>query len=77
MAGSPNTKLMAVDGVLPSYDTIRARRYPYVTEVYVVTRKGLKADSGPAKLKAWLLSAEGQAVVRESGYVPLAGSSRQ
>ena len=71
MSGSPNTKLIAVDGVLPSYDTIRARQYPYVTEVYVVTRKGLQADSGQARFRAWLLSAEGQAVVRESGYVPL------
>ena len=70
MAGSPNTKLIAVDGVIPSYETIRTRTYPHVTEVYIVTCKGLKADSKSAKLKTWLFSTEGQAVVRESGYVP-------
>ena len=77
MAGSPNTRLMAVDGVVPSYETIRARRYPYVTQVYVVTRKGLEADSAPATFRTWLISTEGQAVVRESGYVPLAGPTQQ
>ena len=73
MAGSPDTKVVAVDGVMPSYETIRDGRYPYVTEVYVVTLKGLDANSDAAKFKAWLLSEEGRAVVRESGYVPLAG----
>jgi phosphate transport system substrate-binding protein len=71
MAGSPDTELLAVDGVLPSYDTIHAGTYPYVTRVYVVTRKGLAPDSQAAKLRNWLLSDEGQAVVRESGYVPI------
>ena len=70
MAGSPNTKLIAIDGVIPSYETIRTRTYPYVTEVYVVIRMDGKADDGPKRFKNWLLSAEGQAVVRESGYVP-------
>lgn len=77
MSGSPETKLIAVDGVLPSFDTIRDRRYPYTTEVYIVTRKGMAANSAPAIFKAWLLSPEGQAVVRESGYVPLAGKGKK
>jgi phosphate transport system substrate-binding protein len=71
MAGSPDTELLAVNGVLPSYETIHAGEYPYVTKVYVVTRKGLAPDSQAAKLRNWLLSEEGQAVVRESGYVPI------
>lgn len=77
MAASPNTKLVSVDGVLPSYKTIRSRRYPYTTEVFVITHKGLSQDSPAAKLRDWLLSKEGQRVVRESGYVPLGRSSRK
>jgi phosphate transport system substrate-binding protein len=69
MAASPNTRTLAVDGVQPSYETILNRSYPYVAEVYVVTRKGLDSNAGAARMRAWLLTDEGQAVVRESGYV--------
>ena len=35
-----------------------------------VVLSGLPAESPAMKLVTWMLSAEGQAVVRESGYVP-------
>jgi phosphate transport system substrate-binding protein len=72
MAGSPNTRTIAVDGIEPSYETIRDRKYPFTAEVLVVTRKGLAPNSPAARLRQWLLSPEGQSVVRESGYVPIA-----
>jgi ABC-type phosphate transport system substrate-binding protein len=71
MSGSARTRTIAVDGVEPTYETIRDRKYPYATEVLMVTRKGIPADSPTARLRKWILSDEGQAVVRESGYVPL------
>ena len=70
-AGKAEVKLLAVDGVMPGAETIAARRYPLVTEVYAVTLKGLDPKSPAARLRDWILSPEGQAVVRESGYVPL------
>jgi phosphate transport system substrate-binding protein len=72
MSGSPRTRTIAVDGVAPSYDSIRERKYPYISDVLVVTRKNIDAKSPAKRLRDWLLSAEGQAIVRESGYVPLA-----
>jgi phosphate transport system substrate-binding protein len=71
MSGSPRTCTIAVDGVEPNPETIGKRKYPYVSEVFVVTRKGLSKDAPAAKMRAWLLSPEGQSVVRASGYVPL------
>lgn len=71
MSGSPRTRTIAVDGIEPNHDTIARRQYPYVTEILVVTRQGLDAKAPAARLRNWLLSREGQAVVRESGYVPL------
>jgi phosphate transport system substrate-binding protein len=70
MSGSPRTRMIAVDGIEPNPETIGGRKYPYVSEVFVVTRNGLPSDSPAAKLGAWLLSPEGQLVVRASGYVP-------
>ena len=71
MSGSPRTQTIAMDGVEATYDTIRRRKYPLTTEVFVVTRKGLVPTEPAARLHDWLLSPEGQSVVRESGYVPL------
>lgn len=71
MAASPQTKTLIVDGVRPTFDTIRSRKYPYAAEVYVVIRKDELADSGARKLRDWLLTDEGQGLVAESGYVPV------
>lgn len=70
MAASPFTRTIAIDGVEPSAETIASGRYPWVTPVYCAYRDGEPSDSPAMKLLRWLLSAEGQAVVRESGYVP-------
>jgi phosphate transport system substrate-binding protein len=70
MSGSPRTKVIAVDGVEPTYETIRDRTYPYTCEVLVVIRKELDEHAPARRLRDWLRSAEGQAVVLESGYVP-------
>jgi len=73
MSGSPRTRTIAVDGVVPTYDSIRDRTYPFISDVYVVTRASLGPQSAARRMRDWLLSAEGQAVVRESGYVSVAG----
>ena len=71
MAACPYTRPLAVDGVLPTAETIGSRKYPYVTEVYVVMRRDEPKGTNARKLRDWLLTDEGQAVVAESGYVPL------
>ncbi|MFH0817939.1 MAG: substrate-binding domain-containing protein [Candidatus Micrarchaeota archaeon] len=71
MAPNEKIKLCGVDGVIPDYESIRTRKYPYVAEVYVVIRKDLDKKSNAYKLRDWLLSDDGQEVVKESGYVPI------
>jgi len=58
-------------GVMPNYETIRTKQYPLASEVDVVTRKDIAADSPAAKLRDWLLTDDGQRTIRESGYVPI------
>lgn len=71
MARRPENRLIAIEGVLPTPQTIADRSYPLVSEVYVVTRKGIDPHSPAAKLRDWLLSDEGQKLVKASGYVPI------
>jgi phosphate transport system substrate-binding protein len=70
MAASPATRVLAIDGVAPTLETIASGKYPWVTRVYVAYRAGAKENSPAMKLLRWMTSEEGQEVVRESGYVP-------
>jgi phosphate transport system substrate-binding protein len=71
MLPTEGVKLIGVDGVPPTSENIADRSYPLTTEVYAVIRKGLRDDHSAVLLRDWLLGAEGQAVVEESGYVPI------
>ncbi|MCR5648721.1 MAG: substrate-binding domain-containing protein [Oscillospiraceae bacterium] len=64
-------KIIAVDGVQPSAETIRSREYPFINDSYVVIKAGLP-DDDPAKiLYDWILSDEGQRLVAHEGYVSI------
>jgi phosphate transport system substrate-binding protein len=70
MLPTEGVKLIGVDGVSPTSDNVADRSYPLTTEVYAVIREGMRDDHSAVLLRDWLLSAEGQAVVEGSGYVP-------
>jgi phosphate transport system substrate-binding protein len=67
----PQVKLLSVQGVRPTSATISQRTYPLLCEVYVVVRAGTAPDEPAIQLRDWLLTSAGQAVVAESGYVPI------
>jgi phosphate transport system substrate-binding protein len=71
MALSPRTRAIAIDGVEATAETIASGKYPLVFPLYADYRESDPPDSPARKLLAWLQSAEGQSVVRESGYVTL------
>jgi phosphate transport system substrate-binding protein len=71
MAPNEKIKLCAVNGILPNYESIRTRTYPYTTEVYAAIREDLDEDSQVNNLFKWLQSSEGQEVIKECGYVPI------
>jgi phosphate transport system substrate-binding protein len=77
MSPSPRNRLLAVGGVVPTSASIRARRYPLATEVFVATRRDAAPGSAPVRLRDWLLSPAGQQVVADSGYVPLPAAQPQ
>jgi phosphate transport system substrate-binding protein len=71
MAPNEQLKLVAVDGVMPNYENIQARAYPYTTEVYAAIRTDLDETSSAHELWQWLATEQGQDAVKESGYVPV------
>jgi phosphate transport system substrate-binding protein len=71
MAPSGTVKSLAIGGVAPNYANILNRRYPLNADVVLVTRKNTGRTSAAFALREFILSEEGQAVVKESGYVPM------
>lgn len=66
-----NVKMLSLNGVYPSAENIRSRSYPIVTEFYAIYRADNDNKNIPVLID-WLLSKEGQKLIEESGYVPIA-----
>lgn len=63
-------KLLSVDGVTPSDETIESGGYPLLTD-YCAYVAADAAEDGPERtLWRWLQSAAGQAFIASRGYVP-------
>jgi phosphate transport system substrate-binding protein len=71
MAHMPEIAVLGINGVGPNANSIQDRSYPFVAEVYGAWLSDLPQDSPAAAIRDWLLTKDGQAVVAESGYVPI------
>ena len=71
MYSAPTIRVLSVDGVAPSTETIATGAYPLCTTYCAVLRKDTPPDHPARRLVAWLLSAEGQWVAVDAGYAPL------
>lgn len=64
-------KLLALEGVAPSPETIRDGTYPLLNPKYVVIPADAAADSPNRVLYDWLLGDEGQKLVAQEGYIAI------
>ena len=69
MYSKPGLRLLAVDGVTPSNDTIASESYPLCNEFYAVLHADAAADSPERQLYDWLDTAAGQDCIETAGYV--------
>lgn len=67
-------KILSVDGVAPSAQTIRAEEYPHRNAYYCVIAADEPADSPARILYDWMVSEEGQRLVEAEGYVSNLGA---
>ena len=75
MAINPNVKVLNIEGIEPTSETIRLQTYPAIAEIFVVTKKGIAEDSPMARLRDFLLGEDGQRLVHEAGYVPISNNA--
>ncbi|MBQ1371633.1 MAG: substrate-binding domain-containing protein, partial [Oscillospiraceae bacterium] len=62
-------KLLKVDGVEPCKDTIRSGAYPHLNPYYCVIAHSAGKDSPTRILYDWLVTADGQKLLDQEGYV--------
>ncbi len=64
-------KTIAIDGVMPTEETISNRLYPYTTEVYAVIRSDTDKSSMTHKIYEWLQTPTGKKAISNCGYIPV------
>ena len=64
-------KMLAVDGVEPSIETIKSGEYPIFTNGFIVLRADEPADSPASKWVDAVLSKRGSRIIEAAGYVPV------
>ena len=75
MVQSGDIRLLSLNGVAPTRETIRDGSYPIASEFYAVTAAPIGAPPPQAQDKDlgafldWILSPQGQAIVDQTGYV--------
>lgn len=66
--GTENLKLLSVDGVTPTAESIKDRTYPLSTNYYAVIRADTPEDAPARRLISWLQSAEGKQCIIHAGF---------
>ncbi len=69
--GGGSIKVLSINGVMPDKTTIGNRTYPFTAPVYLMIRSDLDKSSMAYQVYEYMLSAAGQRIVAESGYVPV------
>lgn len=63
-------KMLSIDGVAPTIESIKSGKYPIYTNGFIVTRADDKSES----TKKWVdavLSSRGSKIIEDAGYVPV------
>ena len=77
MVENNQIRLLALNGVYPTQESIRDGSYPISNEFYAVTAapagQPAPEESNPelAALLDWILSPQGQQIIARTGYAPL------
>ena len=62
------SKILDINGITPSNETIGSGEYPLTNDFYVVIRKSAKEDSPERVLYNWICSAQGRELVKKENY---------
>ena len=70
MLAEGGVKILTINGISPTPETIADGSYPVTGNIYAVYRKG-ETNGNVYKAIDFMLSPEGQKIIEDSGYIPL------
>lgn len=70
---NPDIKVLRVDGTAPEHENLVSGAYPFTATYDVVIRADEPADSIYRELRDYMLTDEGQEIIRLAGYCPVNG----
>lgn len=65
-----NVKILSVDGIYPTNESIQDGSYPLIVNLYCISVKG-NNNENVQKVIDFLLSEDGQTIIEQTGYSPL------
>ena len=71
MYTQPGLKFIAVDGVVPSDETIASGEYPFINPFYAAIRSDEEVDSPARRLYDFVTGDEGIKAMEAAGYIPI------
>ena len=63
--------MLSIDGVMPSKESLRNDKYPFVSSIYAAVRKTEDHESMAYKLYQFLFTEKGADMIDESGYIAI------
>jgi len=69
MINSNEIKLLSIEGVSPTRETIQSDQYPFSGTFYAITTGNETENTH--KFIEWILSNQGQYLIEKTGYVPI------
>jgi len=71
MVKNDQIKLLSVNGIYPSKETIPDESYPLFENFYAIYIDTAEKNENIAPFINWILSEQGQGLVQKTGYIPL------
>jgi len=69
-ANADKVKILAINGIEPTDETIASGLYPYTTNLYAISVKSNKKSTVQPFIE-WMLGEQGQYIIEQIGYVPM------
>jgi phosphate transport system substrate-binding protein len=73
MVKNNNIKLLSIDGIYPSAETIQNNSYPFSDNFYAIYRDAGAKNENIEPFVEWILSEQGQELIAKTGYIPING----
>ncbi|MDR1837131.1 MAG: substrate-binding domain-containing protein [Treponema sp.] len=71
MVKNDKIKLLSIDGIYPSKETIQDGSYPFSENFYAIYIDGDGKNRNIELFVEWILSGQGQELIQKTGYIPI------